>query len=59
MEQKELIITTAKELLIKGLDLPTVSKLSVRDSADAVQDLGERFKTLVQKVSEAAASLER
>ncbi len=57
MDKKELVIVTAKELMLKAMDSPATLKLNLQGGDQAIADLGERFKTLTQKVSEALTSL--
>ena len=55
MPDKELIIAIAKELLLKALENP---KFPVDMRAkEAGGDLGDQFKTLVAKVSEALSCI--
>jgi hypothetical protein len=53
--REEMIMTATKDLLLKMLENPMAPllKLSIRGGEEAAQDLGERFKILAKKVSEA------
>jgi hypothetical protein len=59
MDSKELIITTAKEILLKSLDQKGSSAfIFPSETADHTDRLGDRFKILVSKTQEAFKSLE-
>lgn len=60
MEKNELVITTAKEILIAAMakDSKIDLKLSVQSGEAQVTDLGERFKTLSTAVSAALKTLD-
>ncbi len=58
MDDKELIINTAKEILITALEYEDI--ISPDDEVtpgEVVNEIGEAFKTLTQKVSEALKSI--
>jgi hypothetical protein len=58
MDDKELIINTAKEILITALEYEDIISPEGEVSPDEVVDeIGEAFKTLTQKVSEALKSI--
>lgn len=55
MSDKELIITIAKELLLKALENPKFPvEMRVKEVGG---DLGDQFKVLVAKVSEALSCI--
>jgi len=49
----QIILTVAKDLLVKAMENPDNVKLSLQSGEAAISDLGERFKILVKKVKEA------
>ncbi len=54
MDKKELVLLTAKDIFLKALESKNVNlSISAKGGAEAIADLGDRFKTLVQKVAEA------
>ena len=57
MDEKELIITTAKEILLKDMEKFHSAFIAQKDQDDKTAILGERFKTLALKVQEAFESL--
>lgn len=58
MEQHELILTTAKDLLIELLRMNDGRKLMLKDGPKAVDDVGQAYTSLVKHVAEAVHSLE-
>ena len=58
MDDKELIINTAKEILIIALEYEDIISPDEEVTPDEVVDeIGEAFKTLTQKVSEALKTI--
>ena len=58
MDDKELIINTAKEILITALEYEDIISPDEEVKPDeVVNQIGEAFKTLTQKVSEALKSI--
>ena len=58
MDDKELIINTAKEILVKTLEYEDIISPDEELTPDEiVNEIGEAFKTLTQKVSEALKSI--
>ena len=58
MDSKELIITTAKEILLKDMEIFKSAFIAQKDEYDKTSVLGDRFKILVLKTQEALKSLE-
>jgi hypothetical protein len=58
MDDKELIINTAKEILMMALEYEDITSSEEEVTPDeVVEEIGEAFKTLTQKVSEALKSI--
>ena len=58
MDDKELIISTAKEILMTALEYEDIISPDEELRPDeVVNQIGEAFKTLTQKVSEALNSI--
>jgi hypothetical protein len=53
MDNKELVLIVAKEILLKAMDNVAALKPDLRGGEPFIADIGERYKTLVQKVDEA------
>lgn len=58
MDDKELIINTAKEILVKTLEYEDIISPDEELIPDEIaNEIGEAFKTLTQKVSEALKNI--
>ena len=58
MDDKELIINTAKEILMTALEYEDIISPDEEVTPDeVVNQIGEAFKTLTQKVSEALKNI--
>ncbi len=57
VDQKALVFTAAKEVLIKAMEVKFQLGASIRGGQESVNDLGDRFGTLVSKMAAALESL--
>ncbi len=56
MDEKELIITTTKEIFLKALEVSKSSPVLYNESTNDTTRLGENFKALAKEISKAVKS---
>jgi len=56
--QKELVFTVAKEIILKAIESKLPLGISSRGGEEAANDLGDRFAVLVSKTASALKTLD-
>lgn len=53
MNEKDVIMTTAKDLMLKLIDISYVKRLDQKALDNAIDDIGKKYKRLTKKIAEA------